>query len=139
MTVVTGERRFAAPRERVFALLTSPDVIASAMPAVRSHQVIDADRWRAKVKPPLRLAPSLTIHFEVVDRREPDHAALRAHGSGVDVISTFDLEDDAGATLMRWRTELHLSGPLDRIAGPGLDAVAHRQATRTLDAVERSL
>ncbi|HEY6960320.1 MAG TPA: SRPBCC family protein [Gaiellaceae bacterium] len=139
MTTVEGERRFGAPRERVFELLTSPDVIASAMPAVRGHEVIDADHWLAKVKPPLPLAPSVTIRFEVVDRREPEHAELRAHGGGADVRSVFDLEPDGDGTLMRWRTELSLSGLLARFAGPGLDAVARRQAERTLDAVTRRL
>jgi carbon monoxide dehydrogenase subunit G len=139
MTTVEGERRFDAPPERVFELLTSPDVIASAMPAVRGHEVIDEDHWRAKVKPPLPLAPALTIRFEVLDRREPEHAALRAHGGGADVRSTFDLEEANGVTVMRWRTELHLSGVLDRFAGPGLDAVARRQADRTLDEVRRRL
>ena len=139
MTVVEGQRRFAAPRERVYELLTSPDVIATALPVVRSHEVIDADHWRAKVKPPLPLTPAITIRFEVLDRRPPAHAALHAHGGGADVTSTFELEDDAGATLMRWRTELHFAGLLDRLAGHGLDALAHRQAARTLDAVERAL
>ena len=110
VTVVAGERRFEASRERVFELLTSPDVIAAAMPAVRSHQVVDADHWLAKVKPPLPLAPSLTIRFEVLDRRPPEHARMHAHGGGADVTSTFDLEADGDATVMRWRTELRLAG-----------------------------
>jgi len=139
VTVVEGQRRFEAPRERVYELLTTPDVIAGALPVVRSHEVIDADHWQAKVKPPLRRAPSITIRFEVLDRRPPAHAALHAHGGGADVTSTFELEDDGGATLMRWRTELHFAGVLDRLAGHGLDALAHRQANRTLDAVERAL
>ena len=139
MTVVEGERRFAAPRERVFELLTSPDVIAAAMPMVRGHEVTDADHWVAKVKPPLPLAPALTIRFEVQERRAPEHAALRAHGGGADVLSRFDLEEESGGTLMRWRTELSLSGLLGRLAGPGLEAVAHRQAARTLDEVTRRL
>jgi carbon monoxide dehydrogenase subunit G len=139
VTVVQGERRFAAPRERVYELLTSPDVIAGALPVVRSHEVIGADHWRAKVKPPLPLSPSITIRFEVLDRRPPAHAALHAHGGGADVTSTCDLEDVGGLTLMHWRTELHLAGLLDRLAGHGLDALAHRQASRTLDAVERAL
>ena len=139
MTVVVGERRFDAPRERVFELLTSPDVIAAAMPAVRGHQVVDADHWRAKVKPPLPLAPAVTIHFEVLDRRPPAHARLHAHGGGADVTSTFDLDDVDGSTLMRWQTELHLTGLLGRLAGPGLEPVARRQAERTLDEVTRRL
>jgi carbon monoxide dehydrogenase subunit G len=139
VTVVHGERRFDASRERVFELLTSPDVVLAGLPAVRSHQVVDADHWQAKVKPPLPLAPSVKIHFELVERREPDHAELRAHGGGTNVRSTFDLEDDGGATLMRWHTELHLGGPLGMVAGHGLDAVARRQAERTLDEVTRRL
>jgi len=140
VTVVEGQRRFAAPRERVFELLTSPDVIASAIPAVRSHRVLDADHWEAKVKPPLPLAPTITIRFEVLERRPAEHAALHAHGGGADVKSRFDLSADDGSTVMHWRTELHLSGLLDRFAGGhGLDAIAARQAARTLDAVERAL
>jgi carbon monoxide dehydrogenase subunit G len=139
MAVVDGERRFAGPPERVFALLTDPDVVASAIPAVRGHSVIDADHWHAKVKPPLPFAPSITIRFEVLDRRPPEHAALHAHGGGADVTSTFDLSADGEGTLMHWRTEIKLSGLLSRFAVPGLEAAAERQAARTLDAVERAL
>ena len=139
MHVVQGERRFQAPPERVFELVTDPDVIASAMPAVRSHEVTDADHWEAKVKPPLPLAPTLTIRFEVLHRRPPEHASLQAHGGGADVTSTFDLAADGDETVMRWRTELQLSGVLGKIVGPGLDAVAQRQAQRTLDEVTRRL
>ena len=139
MTVVEGQRTFAAPPERVFALLTDPDVVASALPGVRGHNVLDRDHWQAKVKPPFPLAPALTIAFEVVERREPEHAALHAHGGGADVRSSFDLEPVEEGTAMRWRSELALSGLLGRFAGAGLEAVARRQAERMLAAVERSL
>jgi carbon monoxide dehydrogenase subunit G len=139
MTVVEGQRRFAAPPERVFALLTDPDIIASAMPAVRGHTVIDRDHWNAKVKLPLPLAPSITIRFAVLDRRPPEHAALHAHGGGVDVTSTFDLAAADDGTVMHWQTEIRFSGLLSHLGGPGLEVVAERQATRTLDAVERAL
>ena len=138
-TVVEGQRRFDAPPERVFALLVDPEVVVPAIPAVRGHTVVDADHWHAKVKPPLPLAPSITIRFEVLDRRPPEHAALRAHGGGADVTSTFDLTPDGDGTLMQWRTELAFSGVIGKLAGQGLDAVAERQAARTLDAVERAL
>jgi carbon monoxide dehydrogenase subunit G len=139
VTVVEGQRRFAAARERVFELLTSPGVIAAAMPAVRAHQVVDADHWLAKVKPPLPLAPAITIRFEVLDRRPPEHARLHAHGGGADVTSTFDLVADGDSTVMHWRTELRLAGLLGKLAGPRGEAVARRQADRTLDEVTRRL
>jgi 2-furoyl-CoA dehydrogenase large subunit len=139
MTVVEGNRRFAAPPERVFALLVDPDVMASALPAVHEHTVVDADHWTAKVRPPLPLAPSITIRFEVLERRPPEHASLHAHGPGTDVTSTFDLTPDGEGTLMRYRTELRFSGLASHLGGPGLHAVAQRQAARTLDAVEAAL
>src|SRR5262249_25027948 len=139
MTVVEGERRFAAPPERVFALLIDPDVVAPAIPSVRSHTAVDDDHWKVQVKPPFPLAPSITIGFTVLERGPPAHAALRAQGGGADVKSTFDLTADGEGTLMRWRTELRFSGVLSRLGGPGLEAVATRQANRTLDAVERAL
>ena len=139
MTRVTGERRFAAEPDRVFALLTDPAVIASAMPLVHGHRVIDATHWDASVRPPFRFAPSLTIHFEVLDRRPPTHAALHAHGAGADVLSTFDLSAGDGATTMRWQTHVQLHGVLSRFAGHGLDGVARQQAERTLDAIASAL
>ena len=139
MTVVAGERTFAAPPARVFALLVDPDVVAAALPGARGHTVRDADHWEVKIKPPLPLAPRVTVRFEVVERREPEHAALVAHGGGADVRSTFDLAAVGEGTTMRWRTELALSGILGHLVGPGLDAVARRQADRMLDAVERAL
>jgi len=139
VTRVDGERRFDAAPQRVFDLLTDPEVIASAIPAVRGHTVIDADHWQAKVKPPLPFTPGVTIRFEVLDRRPPEHARLHAHGGGADVTSTFDLAADGGGTLMRWQTELEVGGLLARFASHGLDGIAERQAARTLDAVERRL
>jgi carbon monoxide dehydrogenase subunit G len=134
MARVSGERTFAAPPERVFALLTDPTVIAGAMPSVRSHRVIDDDHWDAKVKPPLPFFPAITVHIAVIERRPPTHAGLRAHGPGIEITSRFDLTPDAAGTVMRWTTDVHVPG-----AGHGLDGIARHQANRTLDAVERAL
>jgi carbon monoxide dehydrogenase subunit G len=139
MAVVTGERRFQATPERVFALLVDPDVVVEAMPAVHSHRVLGPDSWEARVKAPVPFAPSITIHFEVVDKRPPHHATMRANGPGADVSSTFDLEADGNETVMRWHTDLHLHGLLGVLAVGGVDALARRQAQRSLDAVEQAL
>lgn len=139
MALLKGERRFDAPPERVFAVLMDPDVVASAIPAVKGHRVLDACHWEARVKLPLPLAPKLTVRFELLDQRPFEHASLRAHGVGTDVASSFDLVADGDGTALRWQAEIHLSGAVDRLVGGGLDPVARRQAERTLDAVERAL
>lgn len=139
MTVVTGQRSFAAPPDRVFDLLIDPKVVVSAIPAVRDHRIVDESNWEARVKLPVPLGPKLTVRFEVLERRPAEHASLRAHGAGADVASTFELAAANGGTAMTWRAEIHLSGVLDKIVGSGLDSVARHQAERTLDAVERAL
>lgn len=139
MTHVAGERRFDAEPDRVFALLTDPAVIASAMPLVHGHHVVDATHWNASVKPPFRFSPSLTIHFEVLEQHPPTHAVLHAHGAGADVMSRFDLSAEDGTTTMHWQTHVQLHGVLSRFAGHGLDGVARHQAERTLDAIAREL
>jgi carbon monoxide dehydrogenase subunit G len=134
MTVVSGERRFAAPPARVFELLTDPEVIARALPGCRGYKVIDADHWEAKVKPPLPLFPAMTVRMEVIERQAPTHAGLHAHSRGIEITSRFDLTADGDETVMRWHTEVQVTG-----GGHGLDGIARHQADKTLDAVERAL
>ncbi|HEV8104632.1 MAG TPA: SRPBCC family protein [Gaiellaceae bacterium] len=139
MNSVSGERRFAASPEQVFQVLVDPDVMVSALPGARGYRVLDGDHWEAKVKPPVPLAPSVTITIEVVERRPGEHASLRARGGGAHVSSNFDLAGNDAETLMRWDAEVALSGLLGRLAGSSLEAVAERQAKRMLDAVELAL
>ena len=102
--------------------------------------MLDEDHWEARVKPPLPLAPSLRIRFEVTGRRPPEHAGLVAHGGGAHVTSTFDLSPEGeSGTLMRWQAEVRLGGVLQHLGGHGLEAIARHQAERTLDAVDRAL
>jgi len=81
----------------------------------------------------------VTVRMEVIERQPPTHAGLRAQSRGIDITSTFDLAEDSGGTLMRWRADLEVAGIVGRVIGHGLDGVAARQAARTLDAVERAL
>ena len=136
MTRVEGERTLDAPPERVFAALTDPDVVAAAIPVVRSHRALDADHWEAKVKPPVPFAPAVTVHFEVLERRDPEHAAISSHGGGARVRSSFDLAPAGdGKTLIRWWAEIELSGLLGAFGGHGLEPLARRAADRVLDRV----
>jgi len=139
VTTVEGERLIDAPRERVFACLTNPDVVATAIPVVRSHREIDDDHWEAKVKAPVPLAPSVTIRFAVTERRPPEHAAITSRGGGAHVESSFDLETDGdGRTRIRWRAQIALTGLLAPFGGHGLEPVARRAAERVLDRVASS-
>ena len=136
MTTIEGERLIEAPPERVFEALTNPDVVAGAIPVIRSHREVDDDHWEAKVKAPLPFAPSVTIRFVVTERRAPEHAAIQTDGGGAHVVSSFDLEPDGGGrTRIRWRAEIALTGLLAAFGGHGLEPLARRAAERVLDRV----
>jgi carbon monoxide dehydrogenase subunit G len=102
--------------------------------------VLDANRWELTLRVPLPMAKTLKLAFEVVDKRPPEHARLRAKGGGMlggaDVDSSFDLTEAPGGTLVRFTAELAFRGalaPAERL----LEPVAERQAQKTLDAIER--
>lgn len=140
MTVrINGERQVDAPPERVYAALTDPEVVMKSVPLVQRLEVKDADHWDVVVKVPMPLAPALTLSFEVVERRAPEHAKLRAGGGGMvggaDVVSTFDLTEQAGGTLVRFHVELTFRGALAGLERM-LEPVARRQSEKTLDAIE---
>jgi carbon monoxide dehydrogenase subunit G len=142
MTVrIEGERHIDAPRERVFAALTDPAVVAETIPFVERWETTGADSWRLVVKPPLPLSPALPLDFRIVESRPPGHAKLRAKGgrlgSGAEVESSFELvEQEGGGTLVRFHAELAFTGmlaPAERL----LEPIAERQAQKTLAAIER--
>jgi carbon monoxide dehydrogenase subunit G len=137
---IEGERLIDAPRERVYAALTDPEVVAQTMPFVESWEARDADHWEMVVKVPLPVAPTLKLAFEVVDRRPPEHARLRSTGgsmmAGAALDSRFDLAAEGAGTRVRFVAELSFRGALAP-AEKLLEPVAQRQAERTLDAIER--
>jgi carbon monoxide dehydrogenase subunit G len=137
---VEGERFIEAPRERVFAALTDPATVLGTVPLVERFDRKDEDHWDVVFKIPLPMMPSLKLSFEVLEKRPPEHAKLRAKGGsmvgGADVISSFDLKEQSGGTLVRFHAEMAFRGalaPLEKM----LEPVAQRQSQRTLDAIER--
>ena len=129
-----------APRERVYAALTDPEVVAQTVPLVEAVEVRDADHWDMVVNVPLPMAPTLKLAFEVVEKKPPEQARLRSSGGGLlggaHVESRFELTEQGEATHVRFVAELRFRGalaPAERM----LEPAAQRQAERTLDAIER--
>ena len=135
MTRLEGERVVDAPPDRVYATLLDPATIAGAVPVLVSHSAVDDSHWEAQVKAPLPFAPSVTVRFEIVERRRPEHAAIRSDGAGARVVSSFDLEPDGAGTRIRWRADIELGGILAVFGGPGFEPLARRAAERVLDCV----
>lgn len=133
-----GKREFAAPREAVFEALTDPELVAGSIPALEGLEVTDRDHWTATVKVPI--APRLRVHFELLDRRLPEHACLRAHGknfaSSATFDTSFDLTEQNGLTSMHYDAQFSLSGLLGRVGEHVLRPIAERQVDKLFRAVK---
>ena len=136
---VEGERVVEATRDEVFAALTDPSVVVQTVPLVESYEAHDADHWDVVVKPPLPLSRPLKLSFEVVEKRPPEYARLRASGgklgSGADVDSNFVLTEEGTGTHVRFHALISFRGALAP-AEKLLEPVAQKQAQKTLDAIE---
>lgn len=84
----------------------------------------------------------LRFSVRVEERREPDHARLRASGKSfggrVSVDSRFDLAPVRDGTLMRWTAEIDGAGLLSGLGSQSLARVAMKHADRALARIARS-
>jgi 5,10-methylenetetrahydromethanopterin reductase len=132
---VSGERTFDAPREIVWRVLNTPELMAKTMPGVESFDVQDEQHWTANVKIPLGLGGlRMKINFEKLAERELEHAELAAKGNGVgaimNMVTAFDLADAGeGRTAMKWSAEVKIAGP-GRLDGPARPAADRQPAGR---------
>ena len=139
---IQGERRFEAQPEEVYRALTDPDALGAAFAAFE-HVEADGDDWTMVVRLPIPggLRPKFSVQVE--ERREPEHARLRARGKTlggrISVDTTFDLAPDGDGTLMRWRAEIAGTGLLSGLGSQSLGAVATKHADRALARIAGSL
>jgi uncharacterized protein len=141
---VSGERRFAAPREAVWRVLNDPASMARTMPGVESFDVHDDKRWTANVKIPLGLGGlKMKVDMEKVDEREPDHAALQIKGQGVGAMlsmhTSFDLAESDGGTAMSWAAEVRIAGPVGSMGQRVLQPIVNQQVQHVLAALDREV
>ncbi|HEY6585083.1 MAG TPA: SRPBCC domain-containing protein [Gaiellaceae bacterium] len=136
---IEGERRFAAPPERVYEALTDPERLGGAFSAIERVDA-EGDDWVVLVRPPVPGGFRLKFSVRLEELREPEHARLRAWGKSlagrISVDSSFDLEPDGTGTLMRWSAEVDAAGLFSGLGSQALGPVAKQQADRALARLE---
>jgi uncharacterized protein len=139
---IEGERRFDAPPKEVFRALTDPELMEDAFGAIERIDA-DGDDWEVRVRAPVPGAFKLKFSVRLEDRREPEHARLRAWGKSlggrVAVDSSFDLEPDGAGTRMRWQADVDAAGIFSGLGSQRLGPVAQQQADRALERLGRSV
>jgi carbon monoxide dehydrogenase subunit G len=141
---VTGKREFDAPREAVWSVLMDPAKLAKLMPGVEGFDIKDDAHWAARVRVPLGMGGlKLTIEFEKLDERPPEHAALRAKGKGVGAIvemkTRFDLSEKDGTTSMDWLADVRVLGQVGAMGQRVLQPIVNHQVADVLAALDREV
>jgi carbon monoxide dehydrogenase subunit G len=141
---VSGERTFAAPRDAVWGVLNDPASMAKTMPGVESFQVHDEKRWTANVKIPLGLGGlKMKIDMDKTDERAPEYAQLHIKGNGVgamlNMVTSFELSDADGGTLMKWAADVKLAGPVGSMGQRVLQPIVNQQVQNVLGALDREV
>jgi carbon monoxide dehydrogenase subunit G len=136
---IEGERRFAAPPDRVYEALTDPERLGAAFSAIERVDA-EGDDWVVLVRPPVPGGFRLKFSVRLEELREPEHARLRAWGKSlagrISVDSSFDLEPDGTGTLMRWSAEVDAAGLFSGLGSQALGPLAKQQADRALARLE---
>ena len=104
---------------------------------------VEAGEWTVIARPPFPGGFRLRFSVRLQDLREPEHARLLAWGKSlggrISVDSAFDLEPDAGGTMMRWTAEVDAAGIFSGLGSQALGPAATHQAERALDRLARAL
>jgi 2-furoyl-CoA dehydrogenase large subunit len=137
----SGNRHFDAPPQAVWDVLNDPEELAGLMPGVDKFEIQDDKNWFATVKVPLGLGGlKLRFHFEKIEERPIERAALRVQGKGVGAVVTmetgFDLAPADGGTSMDWTADVQVLGQIGSMGQRVLQPIVNQQVGDVLEALD---
>ena len=137
----SGTHTFGAPPQAVWDVLNDPAELAGLLPGVEKFEVQDDKNWFATVKVPLGLGGlKLKFHFEKIEERPLERAALRAQGKGVGAVISmdtgFDLRPDGEGTSMDWTADVQVLGQIGAMGQRVLQPIVNQQVDEVLGALD---
>ena len=138
---IEGTQELHAPRERVYAALTDPQVLQRCIPGCESLEKSGDDSYAVTIKAGIGAIKGTfkgNVHLE--DMRAPEHYRIVVDGKGgpgfVKGSGDFDLEDTGDATLIRYTGELQVGGAIAGIGQRMIEGAAKMMAARFFKALD---
>jgi carbon monoxide dehydrogenase subunit G len=137
---MTGERRIAAPRQRVWEALNDPEVLRQAIPGCESVSRTGEDSFEAKVS--VKLGPmaarfggkvqlsNINPPLSYTISGEGQGGAMGFAKGGADVALE---EDGPGATLLRYTVRAQVGGKMAQLGARLIDSTAKSMADQFFD------
>lgn len=138
---IEGTHEIKAPRERVYALLTDPEVLRRCIPGCESLEKIEENAYAATLKAGVGMVKgTFKGNVKLAEMRPPEHYRLAVDGKGgpgfVKGTGDFDFEEQDGATLIRYAGEMQVGGTIAGIGQRMIQGAAKMMAARFFTALE---
>ena len=138
---IEGTQELHAPRERVYAALTEPQVLQRCIPGCESLEKTGDDSYAVTIKAGIGAIKGIFKgHVHLEDMRAPEHYRIVVDGKGgpgfVKGSGDFDLEDTGGATLIKYTGELQVGGAIAGIGQRMIEGAAKMMAARFFKALD---
>jgi carbon monoxide dehydrogenase subunit G len=142
---LNGDILIAAPRDKVWAALNDPAVLARCIPGCESMEATSDTERTARVA--VKVGPvraRFTGHIRLQDVRVGEGCTLQFEGAGgaagmAKGQSSVSLADEAGGTRLRYTTQASVGGKLGQVGGRMIDAAAKQMADQFFSAFEAEL
>jgi carbon monoxide dehydrogenase subunit G len=142
---LNGDILIAAPRDKVWAALNDPAVLARCIPGCESMEATSETERTARVA--VKVGPvraRFTGHIRLQDVRVGEGCTLQFEGAGgaagmAKGQSSVQLADEADGTRLRYTTQASVGGKLGQVGGRMIDAAAKQMADQFFSAFEAEL
>jgi len=139
-----GEFKIDLPREEVFEILSDPEKFAPLFPTFHSMEMKDERTANLKVKVGIgKIIATSTTELTLEETVPPVKARYVGKGKvmqgAYQMVSSFELEEVDGGTLVKWQAKTILVGKILSIAGGGLRGYAEKEITKLITSLQEAL
>ncbi|MBA2598655.1 MAG: carbon monoxide dehydrogenase subunit G [Chloroflexia bacterium] len=119
---ISGQHRFAAPRERVWELLLDPKILQQCLPGAEELVEIGPEEYEARMKIGVAaIRGTYQGRIKIEDKNEPSSYRMVVEGKGpagqIAGDAKIDLAEDAEGTIVNWTGNANVRGTLARVGG----------------------
>ena len=138
---IEGTQILHATRDRVYSALTDPQILQRCIPGCESLEKTAESVYAATLKAGVgSIKGKFQGEVRLEDMRPPEHYRIVVEGKGgvgfAKGSADFDLEDQDGATLIKYSGELQIGGTIAGVGQRMIVAAAKMLASRFFAALE---
>jgi uncharacterized protein len=142
---ITGEHAFVSSRERVWAALEDPQMLANAMPGVKRLDVTGPDEYALTVSVGVgSVKGSYDGTLRITDKQERESCTVRANATGgpgsVEAVAQMRMRDgENGGALLTYEADANVTGPLAGVGQRLIGSAAKRTTREFLEGLDRQI